>query len=130
MYANLICQKPAPAAISNRLTDAETSALDNALVGQKDTLIRLMNDAVDWADVGKLEEAQRTLALVTPLWESVSYGYKVRELRQRLSDCAWLVKVNLETAAQAHHRKGSKAYADMMARAARAEAVNVNNWGV
>lgn len=51
---------------------------DNVLIHQKDAIIRLIND-------GKLVEAGIALGIVREFWQSVDYGYKVREIEARIS---------------------------------------------
>jgi hypothetical protein len=51
--------------------------MDNMVVRQKDRIIRLIND-------GLTGPARQALAVVTELWETIGYGYKVKELRERM----------------------------------------------
>jgi hypothetical protein len=53
--------------------------IDNALVGQKDKIIRLINNDM-------VLHAEMLLNFVEALWYACDYGYKVRELRQRIHD--------------------------------------------
>lgn len=52
---------------------------ENALIEQKNTLLRMVNGE-------KYEEAIVCLNFVQPFWETVGYGYKVKEVRQRIKD--------------------------------------------
>ncbi len=51
--------------------------IDNELVKQKNEIIRMIQD-------GEHYEAKFILDFVAPLWNSVGYGYKERELQERL----------------------------------------------
>jgi hypothetical protein len=64
---------------------AQAAALENALVAQKDALIRAMNDATDANDVEALKRVAFAIDSAAPVWEAVGYGYKTRELRHRLA---------------------------------------------
>lgn len=55
--------------------------IENALVGQKNDLICLINYANDGTE---LAFAERTLRMLSPMWHALGYGYKTRELRQRI----------------------------------------------
>ena len=50
----------------------------DALVSQKNDLLRMVNE-------GKYEDAIAILAFLTPSWTADGYGYKVREIRERIS---------------------------------------------
>ncbi len=49
----------------------------NVLVMQKNALLALINE-------GKLEEAVRILNFLAPTWQAGNYGYKVREIKERI----------------------------------------------
>ncbi len=49
----------------------------DALVMQKNALLTLVNE-------GKYEEATAILNFLAPSWEAERYGYKVREIRERI----------------------------------------------
>ena len=53
--------------------------IENELVNQKNAILALVN-AEDY------ERALSALALLEPLWITCEYGYKARELRQRIRD--------------------------------------------
>lgn len=57
----------------------------NAIVDQKNDIINRINTAEDGKD---LEAVASLVLFLKPLWEAVDYGYKVRELRQRIIDRA------------------------------------------
>lgn len=50
---------------------------DNQLVRQKNKIIELIDD-------NKIQQAKAALAVVTEIWEANSYGYKVKELKDRI----------------------------------------------
>lgn len=54
--------------------------LDNELVRQKDYILRLANN-------GQIREAAKLLSFVAGVWNATGYGYKVREIRDRLYQC-------------------------------------------
>lgn len=62
-----------------------TSELDNALVAQKDLVLRKIN-AAEYAD--QLQEVLNLVNILAPVWDAVGYGYKTKEVRQRLRDTA------------------------------------------
>lgn len=66
---------------------------DNQLVRQKNKIIELIND-------NKIEQAKAALEVVTEMWETNSYGYKVKELNERIAN-----KVANLRATQARHKK-------------------------
>ncbi len=49
----------------------------DALVMQKNALLTLVNE-------GKYEQASTILDFLAPSWEAERYGYKVREIRERI----------------------------------------------
>lgn len=51
--------------------------LDAALIRQKDHILQLVNDE-------KFEEAITLLDFSANLWETCSYAYKTREIRERI----------------------------------------------
>ena len=53
--------------------------LDNLLVEQKNRLITLI-------DSGGVDAAQLCLWVLTPLWQSCHYDYKIRELQERINN--------------------------------------------
>jgi len=54
----------------------------NAMAHQKDDLIDLIEAA---ADVNGLRRASDALILVTGLWDALGYGYKIKELQNRIN---------------------------------------------
>lgn len=66
---------------------------DNQLVRQKNKIIELIND-------NKIEQAKAALEVVAEMWEANKYGYKVKELNERIAD-----KVANSRATKALHRK-------------------------
>lgn len=57
------------------------NVVENALVSQKDNLLGLINAATE---VEHLEDAKQLLDFVSPLWRSLDYSYKVREISLRI----------------------------------------------
>ncbi len=53
--------------------------LDNLLVGQKNYILRLIND-------GELVAATAALSTVREFWDGCGYGYKYAEVSKRLDD--------------------------------------------
>jgi len=66
-------EPPAPAYDAD-----DVSLLLNLVVGQKNEVLKLIND-------GYIIEAQTVLQVLRPLWQSVGYTYKYNELMQRTS---------------------------------------------
>lgn len=52
-------------------------ALDNELVKQKNMIIKMINE-------DRILEAQSMIEVVTPMWIACDYGYKVKELIDRI----------------------------------------------
>lgn len=61
---------------------------ENALMGQKARIIEAINAA---SDSHELRAAFDLLVFASELWHAVGYGYKVRELTQRVRDRAALL---------------------------------------
>ena len=59
--------------------DNMTDDLDNILIRQKDFILQLINTR-------QYERARACLACVRELWEESDYGYKYKELKQRIVD--------------------------------------------
>jgi hypothetical protein len=59
-------------------TIKDSAELSNALVAQKDYIIRLIND-------GHITGAATALGVVSDMWNACGYGYKIRELNNRIS---------------------------------------------
>ncbi len=70
--------------------------VENELVHQKNAILRLVND-------GEYEQALTHLNLVGPLWMECGYGYKLKEIRQRVKDTYWHNYVMAE-----HHQTQAK----------------------
>lgn len=51
--------------------------MENALIHQKDNLIKLVNN-------GEYEKAITLLNFVQDMWNEVGYDYKVREIKERI----------------------------------------------
>ena len=64
------------------MSNERTAELDNALVAQKNAIIEL----IDTADELGLAEAQRQIDLVAGVWNVVHYGYKIKELEERIAN--------------------------------------------
>jgi hypothetical protein len=64
---------------------ADHVAVDSALVGQKDAIIGRINRAEDYTG---LDAAAALLSFAAPLWDANGYGYKVREIRERIRNRA------------------------------------------
>jgi hypothetical protein len=72
---------------------------ENALIHQKDTLIKLVND-------GDYDKAIMLLDFVKEMWLAMGYDYKTREIRERITNAIsehlwhdnphWKVKVKLQ----------------------------------
>lgn len=60
--------------------------LDNALVQQKDRLLRLINEAVESDNPHLLYVVTDCLEFVSELWNVCDYTYKVAEIRARIRD--------------------------------------------
>ena len=65
--------------------------VDSALIGQKDQLLNQINDSrrlLDFDDVVAaniiIQECKIQLDFVRPMWEILSYGYKVDEVSDRI----------------------------------------------
>lgn len=58
-----------------------TTTLTDALVAQKNELLSTINAADDWE---LLRRAMRALEFATPVWIACEYGYKVREMKDRI----------------------------------------------
>lgn len=59
--------------------------IDNAMVEQKDTIHSIINMASEWEE---LKKAERLLDFVSVMWSYLGYGYKTREIRNRIADTA------------------------------------------
>lgn len=53
--------------------------MENALIHQKDNLIKLVND-------GQYEKAIMLLNFVEELWAAVGYEYKTKEIKERIKN--------------------------------------------
>lgn len=51
--------------------------IDNELIRQKNVILQLVNQE-------SFVKAKDFLDFVTPLWESCGYGYKVKEIKERI----------------------------------------------
>jgi len=65
------------------LNEAE---MDNILVHQKDRILQLINLAKKKENVSILLIAKTCLQVVQELWEKCNYGYKWKELSDRIED--------------------------------------------
>ena len=54
------------------------SDLDNLLVDQKNSILRLVN-------AGEFDRAETALDVVSALWHATRYGYKFREITERIA---------------------------------------------
>jgi hypothetical protein len=77
--------------------------LDNALVDQKNTLLRRIATA---GDVDGLLDAIGLLDFAAPVWEACTYGYKVRELQQVVRETAAAMLAG-EQGELPHYRRNS-----------------------
>ena len=76
--------------------------LDNELVNQKNAILSLANN-------GEYRQALTLLEFVKGLWESCSYGYKHREVKERIK------RDVLQYMENAHHWKSQKAWESLLA---------------
>lgn len=60
---------------------AELAELDNALVAQKNHILAIINN-------GDLVHALDMIAFTEPVWIAAGYGYKIREMRDRVKEQA------------------------------------------
>lgn len=74
----------------------EAYYVDNELVGQKDGILELVNN-------GEYERALDRLEFVKPLWLKCSYGYKYREILNRMCD-----EVRVKWCDAVHHKTREK----------------------
>ncbi len=81
----------------------DNANISSALVHQKDHIIILINNE-------EYEKALWTLCFVKEVWESLNYGYKTKELFQRLKD-----SVNLKVRESQHH-KTLKKFSDLLSK--------------
>jgi len=60
---------------------AENYQIENILVAQKNLIISMIND-------GKISSAYAMLMVVRELWENCDYGYKVKEIDNRIFEAS------------------------------------------
>lgn len=89
----------------NSQTEVYSAAtMNNVLVSMKDELLSEINTS---SNEEALTECVKKLLFVAPLWETLNYGYKVRELKNRIKDAAQS-QLEDEEEFLANERKNSK----------------------
>ncbi len=56
--------------------------IENQLVDQKNVILELVNE-------GQYDKALMLLDFASGLWQQCGYGYKIKEIRQRVKDAYW-----------------------------------------
>ena len=86
----------------------DEATIDNLLVGQKDKIINILNDAAELADtccgydaaIDRLQAAWAMVDLVAPLWKQVGYSYKTVEICKRADALACHLNMKLRSPAK------------------------------
>ena len=79
--------------------------ISNALVKQKDAILAALNGV---EDAKGLRRAKEMLDLVRPVWEACEYGYKVKEVAERLMTAAEYLIIGQEEFLLTLTRKNDK----------------------